>query len=233
MLDRMVHVTMLILTKVWLIAEASKGHNLENREERVEIIRSFAKPIVDRFQSELQTFHFFFDPVGHLHLRLRAEDRFVTETIKPYVEDLLTRTDMRSRGVSRPLKIARDYNEERDYGQGWELAMKIFEMGSRSAILTSEAQTATTLGREFNETKFVHLLLNQWGYGPEEEASFYFKKTVEILALDRFFSAWDRVRPVLSGQFLEEMQTSFEEQLADAIKRKVSRKSNKSENPLQ
>jgi hypothetical protein len=148
-----------------LIAEAMLP-NLGSREGRREAIREFVKPIMDRFQPNLQTFHFFFEP-NALLLRLRADDRFVAETMRPYLEETLREMKMSTRSV----QVEANYTEERDDGRGWELALKISETGSRSAILSSEAQIGNImLDTQYNEGKFVPLFLNQFGYSIEEDA---------------------------------------------------------------
>lgn len=124
------------------------------------------------------------------------------------------------------VRVDPGYTEEQDYGQGWELALRIFELGSRSAILAAEGSAgATRLGSQFNEGKFVHLILNQWGYAIKQEVVFHFNSVVERLAV--IFSAGNmEVVGRRVPQFLGEMQQIFLQQVADSVKRKMSESSN-------
>jgi hypothetical protein len=200
---------------VWLIIETMIP-NLDKHEGRREAIMKFVEPIVERFQANLQTFHFFFEPNGLL-LRLRGEDGFLTGTIKPWVEEKLTQMNASSRSV----RIEADYSEERDYGQGWELALKIFEIGSRSSILSGVSQTGRVqLGNEFNEAKFAHCLLNQWGYSIDEEAVLHFNTVVERYAVIFSSINFARVQAKLP-QIIAEMQMQYLQQIADDIRRRM------------
>ena len=68
-----------------------------------------------------------------------------------------------------------NYTEADGYGDGWEVAQKLFEIGSRSAILKAEGDTGNVrLGEQYNEGKLVHTFLNQWGYTTDKEAEFHF-----------------------------------------------------------
>jgi hypothetical protein len=195
--------------------------HLDTHEGRQEAIRRFVKPISEAFQPQLRTFHFFFEPNGLL-LRLEAEDTIVSETIKPYIEKRLTEMAASNQSV----RVDPGYTEQQDYGQGWELALRIFELGSRSAILAAENSAGTTrLGSQFNEGKFVHLILNQWGYAISEEAVFHFNSVIERLAVI-FSSGNMEVVARRVPQFLGEMQQTFLQQMTDIVKRKMSEASN-------
>ena len=196
------------MTGTWLIVEASLP-NLQSHEGRQETIRNFVKPVIDMFQSNLNTFHFFFEPKGLL-LRLRSEERFVNDTLKPYIEERLAALNMPNRSV----RVEAGYSEQQDYGQGWEVALKIFEIGSRSAILQTDR---TQLGIQFNEGKFGHLLLNQWGYSIEEEAHFHFRALIERLVVIFSGADFEMVERKLP-QVLKETQTTFLQQIVDAVR---------------
>jgi hypothetical protein len=158
---------------VWLIVEATFP-NLQGRD----IIRRFVKPIVDEFDGRFVTFHFFFE--RQFLLRMKAEERLHTESIMPFIERKLTELNATNRNV----RLDRGYTEEHDYADGWVLAQRIFENGSRASILIAEAQAGNaTAGPQFNEGKFVHLVLNQCGYTIEREASFHFDRLVERLEM--------------------------------------------------
>lgn len=161
------------MSNVWLIIEASFP-NLRSRD----IIRNFVKPVVDKFQESISTFHFFFEP--HLLLRIRADKSMVTDEIIPFVNQKLT--DL---GVSNPsVDVNPNYSEQADYGEGWNVAQKLFEIGSLSAILKAESDSGNVaLGPQFNEGKFMHLLLNQWGHSTDQEARIHLNVVGERLAV--------------------------------------------------
>ena len=161
------------MSNVWLIVEAIFP-NLRSRD----IIRNFVKPVVDKFQESISTFHFFFEP--HLLLRIRADKAMITDEIVPFVNQKLT--DL---GVNNPsVDVDPNYSEQADYGEGWNVAQKLFEFGSRSAILKAESDSGSIiLGPQFNEGKFMHLILNQWGHSIEQEARIHLDRVGERLAM--------------------------------------------------
>jgi hypothetical protein len=144
--------------------------------------------------------------------------RFLREELKPYIERMLS--DMNAANPS--VDADPGYTERGDYGEGWELSTKIFEVGSRSAILSAEADTGDiTLGAQFNEGKFVHLLLNQWGYSVDREAVFHFNGVAERLAV-----LYSRGNPSLVErklpQIMEELQNRFLQQIVDTVRGKMA-----------
>lgn len=206
------------MPSTWLIVEASFA-NLDRMESRREVVRRLVKPAVDKFHESLETFHFFFE--SQFLLRLKADESILRGEIKPHIERMLA--DMNA--VNQSVRIDDQYTEELAYGDGWELAQRIFEIGSRSAILRAEADAGNiSLGSEFNEWKFVHLLLNQWGYSIYEEAIFHFRKVGERLArlsmlLHHFNqNALERKMPAI----IQELQNRFWEQIADTVEKKMT-----------
>ena len=202
------------MTSAWLIVEASFP-NLQPRE----VIRRLVKPVVDKFQTSLETFHFFFE--RQFLLRLKAEEGFLTGDIKPHIEQMLV--DMNA--IDPSVRIDPHYTEEPDYGGGWELAQRVFEIGSRSAILRAEADAGNIrLGPQFNEYKFVHLLLNQWSYPIYGEAEFHFKKVGERLARLSMFRHQlnqDLLERKLPG-IIRELYSRFWQQIVDTVERKMT-----------
>jgi len=196
------------MTDSWLIVEA----NFPNLSPR-SIIRDFVNPVIDEFENSLSTFHFFFEP--HLLLRIKADRNFISEHIKPYVDRKLA--DLH---VSNPsVRIDDSYTEEPDYRDGWGVAQRIFEFGSRSAILGAESEEGRVqLGPQFNEGKFMHLLLNQWGYSRSQEAHLHLKVVGERLALIHSGSNIELVRTKLP-QILRELENSFFPRIDDLVRR--------------
>lgn len=143
-----------------------------------EIIRRFVKPIADEFDGRFVTFHFFFEQL--FLLRVKADERLQSESIMPFVERKLTELNAMSCNV----RLDRGYTEEPDYLEGWGLAQRIFEDGSRAALLMADAEVGNArAGPQFNESKFIHLLLNHCGYSTELEAGFHFESLVERLEM--------------------------------------------------
>lgn len=103
----------------------------------------------------MSTFHFFFEP--YLLLRIRADKDFIAQHIQPYVVQKISALKV----VAPSIRIDDSYTEEPDYEDGWKVAHRIFELGSRSAVLKAESEVGNVrLEPQFNERKFVHLLLN-------------------------------------------------------------------------
>ena len=195
------------MTDTWLIVEAGFP-TLQSPD----IMQKFVKPVIDHFDTSLTTFHFFFEP--HLLLRLKADEQLVTEKLRPTLKRRLS--DMNA--TIRSIGIDAQYTEEPDYGDGWKLAQKFFEYGSRSAI--ARGDTGLTLGAQFNEFKFVHLLLNQWGYSIDKEALFHFKKVAERLAMHFSNGNLNLVKKKLS-QIMTELEPTLE-QISVVVKRKLA-----------
>jgi len=69
--------------------------------------------------------------------------------------------------------------------EGWLYAQRFLEIGSRIALLSrlvrygKKPLSAGRLDSQFNEGKFVHLLLNQYGYSTTDEANFHSLGTIE------------------------------------------------------
>lgn len=202
------------MPSAWLIVEALFP-NLQPREA----ILTLVKPVVDRFQSSLETFHFFFEP--NLLLRLKADEALLTNEVKPYTERMLAGMS----AVNQSVRIDPHYTEQSDYGDGWELATKIFEMGSRSAMLRAEADAGNiTLGPQFNEYKLTHLLLNQWGYSIDREAQFHFNKVGERLAMLSMLHhqrSQDFVERKLPS-IIDEIRNRFLQEIVDTVERKMT-----------
>jgi hypothetical protein len=196
------------MTDSWLIVEA----NFPDLNPR-SIIRDFVKPVIDESETSLSTFHFFFEP--HLLLRMKADKNSLVGKIKPYVDRKLA--DLH---VSNPsVRIDDGYTEEPDYRDGWEIAKRMFEFGSKAAILKAESEGGhVKLGSQFNEGKFIHLLLNQWGYSRSQEAHFHLKAVGERLALIHSGSSVELAKTKLP-QILRELENDFFPRIDDMVRR--------------
>ena len=182
----------------WLIIEAT----FPNPDAR-SIITQFVKPVIDRFGRNLSTFHFFFEP--YLLLRIKADKNFIIQSIQPDVIQRLSALN----AVGRSVRVDDSYTERPSYGDGWDVAQRIFELGSKSAILKAESDVGNvTLGPQFNEGKFIHLLLNQSGRSRNQEAHFHLKCVGERLAVEYCGSNIGLVRRKLP-QIIADLQNNF------------------------
>ena len=195
----------------WLIVEATFPSF-----KRREVIRRVVKPVVDKFQRQLETFHFFFEP--HLLLRIKADERCLADGVKPYVEQILSSMN----ALSPSVHIDPHYTEEPDYGDGWDVATKIFELGSKSAILRAEADANNIrLGPQFNEGKLLHLVLNQWGYSVYQEATLHFRITVERLAMHFSRGNLDLLERKYPD-IIKELQNGFWQEIVKVVSTKIA-----------
>ena len=194
----------------WLIVEAD-FQTLQNQD----IIRRFVKPIVDEFDGRFITFHFFFE--RQFLLRLKAEETLLTESVIPFIDRKLSALNAANRSV----RVDAGYTEEHDYADGWQLAQRIFEVGSRLAILKSEASVGNVVaGPQLNEGKFVHLLLNQSGYSTGGEAEFHSERLVE--RLEMLYSGFNiALVNRKHGQILAELRNNFQT-IAELVNRRIT-----------
>jgi hypothetical protein len=199
------------MSDTWLIVEASFP-NLDKRD----IILIFVKPIIEEFQNDIHTFHFFFEP--YLLLRIKADENSTMEKIKPYVEEKLSKLNVTNQSV----RMEPGYTEEPDYGEGWKIAQEIFELGSRSAILKAESDVGNVrLGSQFNEVKFMHLLLNEWGYSVDKEAHLHLKVVGERLAMVHLRFNIELVNQKLP-RILKELEDTFFTKIDEVVSRIIT-----------
>jgi hypothetical protein len=195
------------MSNTWLIVEASFPA-LDARN----IIRTFVKPIIDHFENSIVTFHFFFEP--HLLLRIESEEDFVIRQLRPYVEQKLGEL----KAVIKSVIIDGKYSEAPNYRDGWEVAKKMFEYGSRAAIKIAECEIqAITLGSDFNEGKFMHLLLNQFGHDRRQEAIIHLKVVGERLAIEYSNGNMKKVEERLP-EICRQLRTQFFPQIDGLVK---------------
>jgi hypothetical protein len=173
------------------------------------------KPIVDEFESRFTTFHFFFE--RQFLLRVRADENLHTASIIPFVNRKLTELNATDLNV----RLDRGYTEEPDYLDGWPLAQKMFETESRTAILMAEAEAGNVrAGPQFNEGKFIHLLLNQRGCTTDREALFHFETAIE--RLEMLFS--ENNMELVSRKhraIYQEVWNSFGERIQEIVKTRI------------
>lgn len=194
----------------WLIVQADFP-NIAPKN----IIRDFVKPIIDKYENRLTTFHFFFEP--YLLLRIKSEKDFISQDIKPHIVQKLS--DLTAANTS--MYIDDNYTEQPDYGDGWEVAQKMFEYGSRSAILRAESEVGNVcLGPQFNEGKFMHLLLNQWGYSIDREAHLHLNVVGERLGILYSRSRIDFLKTKLPEIF-QKLQTTIFPKIDELVRKEL------------
>lgn len=130
------------------------------------LLLEFVSPTIKELESQdiIKTFHFLFEPDPHFFLRIEPnspnESERVKQVIKEYlsgIRDLLVAHPEEQEFTSYP-------GEAGDYGEdGWLVARKVFEMGSRMAI--GQLDSAFRKGRKFEEGKILHCFLNSIGCG--------------------------------------------------------------------
>jgi len=101
------------------------------------------------------------------------------------------------------------------------LSQRIFEYGSKAAILIAETEAGNaTAGPQFNEGKFVHLLLNQCGYGTEREAWFHFEELVARLEI--LYSGYNLdIVNQKHRRIFKELWDSFAQPIAELVRRRI------------
>jgi hypothetical protein len=74
------------------------------------------------------------------------------------------------------------------------------------------------LGPQFNENKFMHLLLNQWGYAIDQEASIHLFAVAERLAM--LFSEGDvELANKKLPDIWSRLQNKFLQEITDLVKK--------------
>jgi hypothetical protein len=156
-----------------------------------DILLQFVKPMIQRFEDRIETYHHFFEP--QLLVRVRADESVITKDIVPFLE--LKKAELKYRITS--LKLDPNYDERRDFGDGWPLALRLFEMSSRAAILKLES-APERLGPKFEQTYFSHLLFNEIGLTWREECLLHYEEALGRLALDVTGGNLEQSRMILS-----------------------------------
>jgi len=136
------------------------------------LLLDFIGPIIEELEenNELESFHFFFEPEMRLLLRIQLKESNLRDKVKDIVKKHLpTIGDFTYQKTDE--ELFRDYEgESKDFGEdGWKIAKKVFECGSRMAI--AKFNSKFRKGKKFQEGKLLHCFLNSLGYstfGPEK-----------------------------------------------------------------
>jgi len=141
-----------------------------------ELKSKFVSPLIDVVDDLIETFFICWhsNPDGsvHLHLRFKPEPD-LREKCHEKISDFFA-----SSGIGDFAKIEDEeyIGESKEYGMdGWKIAQKLFEYSSRAALHVASGKRDAEVGpkSEFREEKFVHMILNSFGYGYFKEAAFH------------------------------------------------------------
>jgi hypothetical protein len=125
----------------------------------------FVSPTIKEVESGgiIKTFHFLYESNPTFLLRIEPNSSNELEKVKNIARKHLS--------AIRDLLVAHNEEEEftsysgeaEDYGEdGWVIAKKVFEMGSRTAI--GKVDSTFRKGRKFEEAKMLHCFLNSIGF---------------------------------------------------------------------
>ena len=125
----------------------------------------FVSPTIKEVESGgiIKTFHFFFEGNPTFLLRIEPNSPNELEKVRHVAQKYLS--TIRNLLVAHPEEeMFTNYpGEAADYGEdGWMIAKKIFEMGSRTSI--ANVDSTFRKGRKFEEGKMLHCFLNSVGY---------------------------------------------------------------------
>jgi len=143
-----------------------------------ELKSKFVSPLIDVVDDLIETFFICWhsNPDGsvHLHLRFKPEPD-LREKCHEKISDFFA-----SSGIGDFAKIEdEEYIGEgtnKEYGEeGWKIAQKLFEYSSRSALHVASGKRDAEVEPKnlFDEGKFVHMILNSFGYDLLREAAFH------------------------------------------------------------
>lgn len=160
------------MTEIW---EAYKLH-VGDAEAIQELKSRFVSPLIDVVDYLIETFficwHSNPDGSAHLHLRFKPKAD-LREKCHEKIPDFFA-----SSGIGDFAKIEDEeyIGESKEYGKdGWKIAQKLFECSSRAALHVASGKRDAEVEPKnlFDESKFVHMILNSFGYGYLKEAAFH------------------------------------------------------------
>ena len=190
-----------------ILVFSKKFYTLDRESRHKRLILGIVKPLVDYFVSRrvLNSFHFFYEG-NRLEIRLELSEDVhrndVNNLFRKYVDNVADLIDADQSGIA-------DYQPEvKEYGtDGWEIAKKMFEYGSRLAVGLVDSKFRK--GELLRESKLIHCMLVSLGYDAREEKKFHIMCAIEreiiIMSQER------RVKP--ENIDLEEAKQRVEEQI--------------------
>lgn len=185
-------------------------HEIKNlNEEEKKKLLLVVTPIIEKLKEKniLETFHFFFEPFLDLRFQIKKEDdipkakEFILSLINqelPKEKIFVISKNGRFFPKNSP-EFSEYFGEEEDFGKdGWMIAKKFFEIGSRFALCKMDEnkdrvilkKVGGVIEGKFDEGKFIHLILNQLGYSTPDEAQFHLNRFFERLM--RIYGSYDK-----------------------------------------
>jgi hypothetical protein len=160
-----------------LLVFSQKFYTFARETRHRKLILGLVKPLVDHFVSRrvLNSFHFFYEG-NRLEIRLElSEDihrNHVNNLFRKYVDNVADLIDTAQSGIA-------DYQPEvKEYGiDGWEIAKKMFEYGSRLSIALVDPRFQR--GHLLREDKLIHCILNSCNYDTPSELMFHIYRAIE------------------------------------------------------
>jgi hypothetical protein len=180
------------------------------QKERDRVLLDAVKPAVEALEAKklIQTFHFLFELNYEILFRVRLSEGASMKDVKAIIDEKLEPI----KGLCVKIDPDEAYHGEGDpdptadwsFGtEGWPLAEKFLEYGSRVTLLKREVSTrrkpinAGRLDSRFNIGTLVHCFLNQAGLGTIEEAEFHIHGFIErSLRAHGYYDALDRLKKV-------------------------------------
>ena len=178
------------------------------QKERDRVLLDAVKPAVDALETKglIQTFHFLFEPNYEVLFRVRLSEGASMKDVKAIIDEKFEPF----KGLWAKIDPEEGYHGEGDptadwsFGtEGWPLAEKFLEYGSRVTLLMREVGmsrkpiSAGRLDSQFNIGKLVHCFLNQAGLSTIGEAEFHIDRFVERSLMARgYYDALDRLKKV-------------------------------------
>jgi hypothetical protein len=152
---------------------------VDRKSRHHRLILDFVKPVVDNFMvnDSLKSFHFFYEG-DRLELRLEMDDEISRDEVRNAM-------NMHLHKVADLVEITRcdavDYYPEigdHQFGiDGWEIAKRVFEYGSRLAIAFLDPKSRK--GKLLREGKLIHCMLNSLNYDTSGEKIFHIAQAIE------------------------------------------------------
>jgi hypothetical protein len=129
------------------------------------LLLEFVSPTIKELESGgiIKTFHFLFEPDPDFFLRIEPNSPNDLEKVKHVARKHLSAIRDLLATHAEEQEFTSYSGEADDYGEdGWFVAKRVFEMGSRMAI--GHFDPAFRKGRKFEEGKMLHCFLNSIGW---------------------------------------------------------------------
>ena len=168
-----------------------------------DIVLGITKPIASRLRGEdwVRSFHYFFEDDPHLLFRVEVGDDERVDVAKDLVKKVL---DEDARQIIDEFDVDRPYaGEAESYGEnGWNIAKRVFELGSRMAISLFDEKFDR--GKSFQQTKLIHCFLNPQGV---QEADFHLDTFIGRVLIESGKTKLDQVaREAIERQFARALE---------------------------